>query len=460
MLSALLGVEGPAEPDAEALVRESGEVVTYGALARVVARAAGQLRGAGACPGVSVALALADPVGLLISALAVWEAGAVCVPLDLRAGAAAAEEIAARAHARLVVRGCGADGELQLELRNGPAIDPRAALLLFTAGSSGKPKGVLLSAAGLRANVMAILGYLPIGDHPRTALTLPLAYSYALVGQALTTLRAGGALLILSELGYPALQLASMARLRASGLSSVPAALRLLARLVAEGAEPPPLGYLASAGAPLDAPTAGALRTAFPRARLFNQYGLTEASPRVAAIEDRDPAFAKGAAGRALPGLTVWTEGAQGDIFVKGPSVMLGYLDDPEATAHALSAEGALRTGDVGFVDESGALHVRGRGDGVVKVAGERVSLDEIAEVLRAAGARDAAVVALPDQALGARLIAFAEVPEAGLAALRRAVREQLGPAKRPAQIVAVHSLPRLPSGKADLVQLRALAAL
>src|SRR5258708_11513521 len=97
-----------------------------------------------------------------------------------------------------------------------------------------------------------------------------------------------------------------MTRLRADGLSSVPASLRIFARAIAEGAERPKLGYVASAGAPLDAKAAAELRAAFPGARLWNQYGLTEASPRVAAIDDGDPAFARGAAGRPLPGIEVW----------------------------------------------------------------------------------------------------------------------------------------------------------
>ena len=244
-----------------------------------------------------------------------------------------------------------------------------------------------------------------------------------------------------------------MVRLGARGLSSVPPSLRLIARAVLEGISAPPLDYLASAGASLDAATVALVRTAFPAARIWNQYGLTEASPRVAAISDADPAFARGAAGRPLQGIELRIDGEE--ILVRGPSVMLGYLDDPDATSRALLPGGWLRTGDVGHLEE-GCLFVHGRGDGVVKCAGERVGLDEVAAAMRECpGVADACVVALPDEALGARLIAFVEAPASVLADLRKLLRRKLLPAKRPSEIIPVESLPRLPSGKIDRQALR-----
>ncbi len=456
MLARLLGAGSTIEDGAPALVRPSGSAISRGALSAAVSRAAGQLVGLGVTPGIPVAIAARDPAAFLVAALATFEAGGIAVPLDTRPGAAP-DELADRAHAAHLVRGADERGELQVEPRAGGApLDPRAAMILFTSGSSGKPKGVLLSGAGLRANVEAILTYLPVREFGRTALTLPLSYSYALVGQAITTLSVGGTLLLLGSIPYPALQLEAMTELGATGLSTVPTALRLhLSALLEEGLPAPPLGYVASAGGPLDVRTAASLRRAFPRARIFNQYGLTEASPRVAAIEDSDPAFARGAAGRPLPGIEVWSDGPDGEICVRGPSVMLGYLDAPEATAQVLSAGGVLRTGDLGHLDETGALFVRGRTDGVVKVAGERVGLEEVAVVLREAGARDAAVVAVPDERLDHRLVAYVEAAADAVARIRAAAMGRLTAARRPSRVVPVAALPRLPSGKVDRQELR-----
>ena len=467
VLTRLLGVGAPGAQASPALVSSSGVAITYGQMADVVERGTAELVREGVGPGVAVAIAVPDAPGFILAALAAWEAGAAVVPLDLRGGAALVDEAIGRSHAQLVVRGAPLGEALRLERRQASAIDPRAALVLFTSGSTGRPKGVLLGGGGLRANVEAILRYLPVREHSRTALTLPLAYSYALVGQVLTTLRAGATLLLLHDLGYPAVQLEAMVRLAATGLSSVPTALRLLARAAVEGGARPRLGYVASAGAALEASTAACLRAAFPEARLFNQYGLTEASPRVAAIDDRDPAFAAGAAGRALPGLEVWAAredrrcapGEEGDLRVRGESVMLGYLDDLEASAKALAPDGSLRTGDRGHLDAGGAIFVAGRSDGVVKVAGERVGLEEIAICLREGGARDAAVVALPDEMMGARLVAFVEASEGAIPSLRATLRERLAPAKRPTKVIRLETLPRLPSGKIDLQELQRRAA-
>ncbi len=428
------------ESDAPALVTAEGEEFSYRALAEAVRAEAGALREQGAGPGKLVALALPKAKQFVVSALAVWECGAALLPLDVRAGLQPVQALLGRARPFLLRT---ADAIEQIPQAR--ELDARVALLLFTSGSSGPPKGVLLSRDGLRANVEAILRYLPAA---RAAIVLPLTYSYALVGQLLTALHAGATALLLGELKYPAEQLAAMVRLQATGLSSVPSSLRLLARAVMEGSDAPGLRYLASAGAPLDAATIALLGSAFPGARIWNQYGLTEASPRVAAISDDDPAFEEGSAGRPLQGVEVRTE--REEILVRGPSVMLGYLDDPEATTRAL-AGGWLHTGDLGRVDPSGRLFVHGRGDGVVKCAGERVGLDEVASVLRECpGVADACVVALPDEALGARLIAFIESTPEVVPAARRTLREKLLPAKRPGQIIALDALPRMPSGKID----------
>jgi len=465
-------------PDADALVRSDGSTLSYAELSAAIDWSTNQLREAGAREGIVVGVSIADPAAFLIAALGAWECGAAVLPLDARAEsldsqAARIEDLAVRGHAALLAVGANEKGELQLQTRPGAGeIDPRCGLLLFTSGSSGPPKGVLLARTGLAANVDAILRYLPLRTSRRAAIVLPLTYSYALVGQALAGLRAGATLLMLGDLRYPALQLEAMARLGAQGLSAVPTLLKLLARGRLELGDAndqatPRFDYLASAGARLDAKTIELLRAAFPGARLFNQYGLTEASPRVAAIGDDHPAFARGAAGFPLEGIEAWAEdesgarlpaGSVGAICVRARSVMLGYLDDESATARTLTSEGVLRTGDVGSLDSEGILFIEGRGDGVVKIAGERVGVDGVAESLRgAAGVRDAAVIALADETLGAKLLAFIE-GEVGALDAARAVGRSLAPARRPARIAQLEALPRTAHGKIDLAALRKLA--
>jgi long-chain acyl-CoA synthetase len=457
MLSTLL----ESAPDgAPALVRSSGASTSYGQLRQAVAHAAEGLRAHGVGPGKTVAVSCEDPEAFLLAALACWRLEGAVVPLDARLGPDRLSTLAHRAKASAWVKGATPEGELTLESEgHRGGVDPRAGLVLFTSGSSGPPKGVVLPRAGIAANVDAILSYLPVARHPRTALVLPLWYSYALVGQALTTLRAGGTLLLLGDLGYPALQVEAMATLRADGLSSVPTSLRLLALVARElpAAQRPPLAYLASAGAALPPALPPLLREAFPQARLFNQYGLTEASPRVTALESTDEAFGQGSVGKPLPGIQV-RQGPDGELQVKGPSVMLGYLEGEGPPP--FTPDGWLKTGDFARVTSDGYVFVEGRLDGVVKCGGERVSTHEVAQALQAAvrGAPpELCVVAVPDETWGARLFAFVEGTEAQAAELREAAKTALPAFKRPAKVVALERLPRTANGKPELPALRAL---
>ncbi len=436
VLSGLVA-DGPRRPNAPALLASDGAALTYDALRAEVAR-----RAAGLPTGRAVGVCGGTPTETLLDALAVLAAGAVLLPLDARATPEARRAVADRV---------GAAGILGETLRGDAApLDPRAALVLSTSGSSGRPKDVLLARDGLRANIAAILDYLPVADHPRTAVVLPLNYSYALVGQALTTLAAGGTVALLGDLTYPAQQAERMAALSVEGLSSVPASLRLLA-----AANAPPLAYVASAGGPLSDTTRDAMAAAWPDARRFNQYGLTEASPRVTACSDAEAAFHRGSVGRPLRGVEV--EAVDGELVVRSPAVMLGYLNDPEGTAAALTPRG-LRTGDRGHVDADGYVFVEGRVDDLVKIAGERVSLDAVAASVRTLpGVRDAAVVALPDERTDLRLGALV-VLDAGadLRTVRRAARA-LHPARRPTVWAAADALPTNARAKLDRAAVRRL---
>jgi acyl-CoA synthetase (AMP-forming)/AMP-acid ligase II len=354
-----------AKEDAPAFVRATGEEMTYGSLAVAVRAVADALvQGAGELKHRALGVAVEDQAGFLVSVLAGFMLDAVVVPIDVRVGSAEVKLQAGRAQVAAMVVGDTADDRLEVipVATSHPAFDTRAALALAAASSPAARRRALLPLVGLEATVDGILGYLPVDASSRTPLLSSLAFSDVLVGQAMVTLRAGGALVGLGEITSPAAALDAIVRLGCDGVSATPSALHVLAD-VATGRpeiERPKLRYVASAGAPLDAPTVDKLRLAFPRARVFNQYGLAEA-PRVTAISERDPMFARGSVGKALPGLSVREQG--GELYVQGPPVMLGYLDDPEATRRVLTADG-LRTGDRGHVDGDGYVWIDRAGSG------------------------------------------------------------------------------------------------
>jgi len=421
---------GPDE--ALALVRGDGERWTLGRLRQAVAEVTLPERG-------PVVVCTSDAATLIAHGLAAWEAGRLFVPLDPTLPKARRDEIRAR-------------------LRSADLPD-NAALGLCTSGSTAQERVVLLGRQGIEANVSAILDYLPLGPEDRLALPLPLTHGYGWVGCVLTALRAGAGLVLLGELPHVGDQVALMRSAQATALASVPAGLRRLA----DAAEGPIEGlrWVASAGAPME--RADALVAAFPGARRFDQYGLTEASPRVGWASDAEPDFGSGRM-RPLAGLrvsAVHVDGRAGSpdapapLVVQGPSVMLGYLDEPVAQARVLGPSG-LRTGDLGWIEDDGRFCVAGREDNVVKVAGERVDVGAVGRRIAAApGVRDAAVVDVPDAVRGRALVAV--VVGEGADGVRLWARTHLRPAERPKRVVQAEVLPRTASGKLDSRALRAL---
>lgn len=433
--------------DAHTALMTGERSVSWSELRSLVASRVRAFAEEGLPPRRFVPVSCSDTLETVVTTLAVWRHDCVAVPLDGALSAAART----RALARLA----------------SPCEHPQAALLLFTSGSSGEPKAVLLGAHGILANVAAILDYLPVATAARVGLCSPLFYSYGLLGQAVATLAARATLVdLLAESSVEA-QIARIREAGVRGISSVPTHLRRLALWLEEKDETLSLSYCGIAGASLDAHTKSLLLSRFGACELFHQYGLTEASPRVTAISSSDAQFDAGSVGRALRGIEIQvrSEGGAalsprevGDVHVDSPSVMIAYYGDEEATRRAIGPDGFLRTGDRGFVDEEGYLFIEGRSDGVVKCGGERVGLESVASVIRAlGGVREAAVVAIPHAELGHALVAFVE-SDLPVPKLRAELRELLLPAQRPSRVIALASLPRTPNGKIAFSELRALA--
>ena len=199
---------------------------------------------------------------------------------------------------------------------------------------------------------------------------------------------------------------------------------------------------------------------------LVQGYGATELSPVVSFSPATD--YAAGSVGRPLHNIQVTIRGEQdeilptgeiGEVCISGPSVMLGYLGDAEATAQKIR-NGVLHTGDKGYLDEAGFLYLAGRSDDLLKISGEKVYPSEVENALETIdGVEESAVIAFPDEKHGARLHAFVHL-RAGSdlkeAALRATCREMLEQHKIPRTFSFVAQMPRTATGKTDK---RALAA-
>jgi long-chain acyl-CoA synthetase len=337
-----------------------------------------------------------------------------------------------------------------------PAAPGAVAVLLYTSGTTGRPKGVPLTHENLLSNARAIIDY--VGARPDDVFLalLPPFHAFGLTASMVVPLLTGAEVTFVPRL-TPAAVFAAMARRGATNLVAVPSFYRLLARV-----GPPPeatrkLRIALSGGDALPAPVRGAFRERFGL-ELLEGYGLTETSPVVCvnSLEYNRP----GTVGRVLPGVRVRiggpectdrSPGRQGEIQVRGPGVMAGYFNRPEENAAAFTPDGWFRTGDLGRLDADGYLTVVGRIKEIIVRDGEKVMPREVEAVLeRHPLVADAAVIGEPDPGRGEAIVAFV-VPGEAIPAepdLRAFCRGHLAEFKVPRRFVVARDLPRGPTGK------------
>ena len=332
-----------------------------------------------------------------------------------------------------------------------------AAAVLYTSGTTGRPKAVALSEENFLANMdgaKQATGF----DYSQVMLAvLPLFHAYGLTVTTLLPLTEGASVVV-PERFIPRQILQLIEKHRVSCLIAVPGQYRVLVK------DPTPVDtssfWLCIAGAerlPERLAQEFHERFSYP---LVQGYGTTELSPAVSFSPSWD--YAPGSVGRPLPNLQVTIRGDNdeilpqgeiGEVCVSGPSVMLGYLNDPQATAQKIR-NGVLHTSDKGYLDAEGFLYLAGRADDLVKVSGEKVYPSEVENALETIdGVEESAVIALPDEKHGARLHAFVQLrPGSTLTdtELRASCREMLEIYKIPRTFSIVEQIPRSVTGKTD----------
>ena len=351
-------------------------------------------------------------------------------------------------------------------------IDADVAAILYTSGSSGKPKGVVLSHRNLVAGAASVASYLENGPGDRLLAVLPLSFDYGL-SQLTTAFRSGATVVLLNHL-LPRDILLAVAAERITGLAGVPPLWQQLATL----AWPADctLRYLTNSGGTMPGSVLAALRTALPRARPFLMYGLTEAF-RSTYLSPEQLDTRPDSIGQAIPNAevlvlrpdgTVCAADEPGELVHRGALVALGYWNDaaktterfrPLAVAHAdgglMLAEMAVWSGDTVRRDADGFLYFISRSDAMIKTSGYRVSPGEVEEVLYDRGhVAEAAALGVPHPTLGQAIVAVVSGrPQHDLtaAALLAACKPHLPAYMLPQKIiVSADGLPRNPNGKID----------
>jgi len=358
------------------------------------------------------------------------------------------------------------------------ASDPDApAQITYTSGSTGQPKGVLMSHANLWAGVRVVASYLGLRRDDRIAGLLPFSFVYGF-NQLTTALFVGGTLVVeRSTLAQDIV--ATLRRERVTVLAAVPPLWQQLLGIAAFRDHPlDHLRIVTNAGGRLPPSSVRDLRRSQPQAKLYLMYGLTEVFRSTYLTPDEVDSHPD-SMGRAIPESAVYVlndegqlakPGEVGELLHGGPSVAIGYVGDPEETAKVFRHNPFFRpgepsrvvfSGDLVRCDEEGRLYYVGRRDRMIKTLGFRVSPDEICDVIQASGlVADAAVVTEPDSQRGERIVACIVLgPNASLDQVRRFCGIELPRYMQPARYACLTAIPRNASGKHDLPKLNALMA-
>ena len=275
-------------------------------------------------------------------------------------------------------------------------LSPQLALMLSTSGSTGSAKQVCLSASNLHSNAQAICEYLPIESTDTTITTLPFFYSYGL-SVINSHLHAGACIVFNSDSMISREFWQQFKQHNISSFAGVPHSYDMLLRLRFERMELPALRYFTQAGGKLAVDKIQQLAryaTANDK-QFFVMYGQTEATARMAYLKSELAESKAHTIGRAIPGgeFELWDANEQlidhaelqGELVYRGPNVMLGYAQQLDDLAH-FSALSTLKTGDIAYRDSDGDYVICGRTKRIVKLFGERVSLDEVEDLIAQQG--------------------------------------------------------------------------
>ena len=469
------GSDAPAVVDAERALTGEG-------FAAEVARVAGGLAGLGVGRGDVVATMLPNRSELVVVLFAAWRLGAALTPVnpaltageagyqirDAGAGVVVVDQAAAdKLEGQEGVRTLGLD-ELSELSGEAPVADlslDDTALLIYTSGTTGKPKGVILDHANVKAMVEMVVDHFRLTADDRALVVLPLFHANAITVSVLSVLAVGGSTVILEKFSKNRFW-DQVERYRPTYFSLVPA-MYMMFNALPEEVQPDTsfLRFCVCGAAPVPAQALADFNQRYGTP-IVEGYGLSETTVGCN-ITPLDGPYKPGSVGPALAGCEVeiagedgehLAAGQTGEVVIRGPQVMRGYLDKPEETAKTLR-DGWLFSGDVGYLDEDGYLFLVDRKKDMIIRGGENIYPTEIEHALvQHEAIAEAAVVGAPDEVLGEQPVAFVALEEGSQAdeeTILSFAGEHLARYKVPTAVHTLDALPRNAVGKLDKPALR-----
>lgn len=469
-------------PDRLAISDATGDL-TYAELWTKVSRAAGGLQRLGLTAGEPVIVCLPNAADFVVAHFGVLAAGGLSVPCEHRAPAPVLADVAARTEARFAILPwpgvvdllavaphltclyAGARGEDAIAApisfddlcaSSDPVVEvsPRSgadtATLMFTSGSTGRSKGVVLAHAATLFTIDNLISRLGYGPAERELITLPVSHSFGL-GHVYCNLFSGGAVRLEQGLLNLKRVFSGLTEFAATGFPGTPLGFGMLidrtGPLLAQAGAA--LRFIVINSAPLPPERTAQLQALLPRTEIFFYYGLTEASRSTLISLTHAPVELHHSVGQAMPGVEISLAPQTAEVVIRGPHLAAGYWRDPELTAQTMG-DGWLRTGDVGRFDNQSNLFIVGRLKELINVGGHKVDPSEVDAVIMASGlVGDVATCGIPGPA--GELVACAVVSESDIdeALLTEYCAARLEGYKIPTRWFRMAEIPRTDTGKA-----------
>jgi acyl-CoA synthetase (AMP-forming)/AMP-acid ligase II len=347
-----------------------------------------------------------------------------------------------------------------------PASDLDPAALVYTSGSTGNPKTVVLTHSNIHTTTTAVVNYLANTCDDVVLNLLPLSHTYGL-SQLMTSFNAGATLILERAFRGPREVMQMMIQENVTGVGLIPVIAAALVDLDLKTFACPRLRYVTNAAGALPVPVIRTLQAAWPHVRIFCMYGLTECM-RASFLPPDQIDVRPTSVGRGLPGQEMYIvdeegrrvgPGLMGELVVRGANVMKEYWGLPEETAKVLRDgpypnEKVLYTGDLFTMDEDGYFYFVSRRDDIIKTCGKKVSPAQVENVLCSLeGVAEAAVVGIPDKILGQAIKAVIRAKTGMQLTQRQVIRhcaEYLDDFMVPTLVEFRSTLPRTASGKVE----------